>query len=231
MTEDFKPEAVQSIPGSPDHTKKPVNMIKILLIMNVVLIVAMGALYYLLFHRTAGTDANQAKDEIRKITGKTKPSAVVFVSTDSIYKNYKLVKELQDNFEKEYLQMEATLKARNQSFENEYKEYMKKAQSNAITADEAQAEEKTLAQKQQQLQQMNQDFSSQINEKDIQLKMTINDSINSFLKRYYKDKYDYILGYSIAGSILYAHEKNDITADVLKAMNMEYDLEKSSRKK
>jgi outer membrane protein len=52
---------------------------------------------------------------------------------------------------------------------------------------------------------------------------TLIDTVTNFLKRYNKVyKFDYILGYKMAGEILLANDTLDITSDVVKALNQEY---------
>ena len=49
------------------------------------------------------------------------------------------------------------------------------------------------------------------------------DTITNFLKRYNEIyKFDYILTYKMAGDILIANDTLDITNDVLKTLNKEY---------
>jgi outer membrane protein len=49
------------------------------------------------------------------------------------------------------------------------------------------------------------------------------DSVMNFLKRYNeKYKFDYILGFTKGGNILYANDTLDVTNDVIKELNAAY---------
>jgi Skp family chaperone for outer membrane proteins len=49
------------------------------------------------------------------------------------------------------------------------------------------------------------------------------DTVTNFLKRYNRSyNFDYILGYANSGQILLASETLDITGDVVKELNKEY---------
>jgi outer membrane protein len=56
------------------------------------------------------------------------------------------------------------------------------------------------------------------------------DSVMNFLKRYNdKYKFDYILGFTKGGNILFANDTLDVTQDVIKELNSAY-LEKHGGK-
>jgi len=55
------------------------------------------------------------------------------------------------------------------------------------------------------------------------MNITLLDTISSFMKNYNKKtNYDFILGYSKGGGILFANEAYDITKQVLEELNKQY---------
>jgi len=66
-------------------------------------------------------------------------------------------------------------------------------------------------------------YTNTLAEQEYQMNQRFIDSVTNFLQRYNKNKsFDYILGYTKGGGILFANEKNDITYLVIEGLNKEY---------
>ncbi|GGF27937.1 hypothetical protein GCM10011383_44550 [Hymenobacter cavernae] len=92
------------------------------------------------------------------------------------------------------------------------------AETKAITA------ELTKRAKEQQLQQYREAIQQKAVAEQQRLDKETLDEINAYLKQYGKEKgYDFILGATEQGNIVYAAEGKDITEEVLTGLNQQYD--------
>jgi len=191
----------------------------LLLFFNIILIIAVFVFLGLSFLKCKQPQTNCNK---ASILSEIKSSSIVFVNFDTLITNYELTIELRKNLEKEKHQLEADFNIQKATFDREVQSFQKKIQTNSIKADEAQITEKKLQEKQQQLYELNENYTNRLAQKEMETNSIIKDSISNFLQRNYKKKYDYILAYSPGTTVLLANEKHEITADVLKALNDEY---------
>lgn len=82
----------------------------------------------------------------------------------------------------------------------------------------------THATKEQQLLRYREAIQQQAQQENQRLTKAVLEEINVYLKQYGKEKgYTFILGATESGSIVYAAEGTDITEDVLKGLNAQYD--------
>lgn len=107
-----------------------------------------------------------------------------------------------------------------------------KAQSWQQRVDSLSAELQALSQssnsnrvaKEQQLLRYRDAIQQQAQQENQRLTKAVLDEINAYLKQYGKDKgYTFILGATESGNIVYAAEGTDITDEVLKGLNAQYD--------
>lgn len=141
-------------------------------------------------------------------------------STELIYA-YDGTKEAQVKFNQQKNSWQAnldTLKAdfgRAVSLFNEGKDKMSKE-----ALDE---QRKILVSKENQLQQYAKAMSEKLELQDGQMMQSVLNQINSFTEAYGKEHgYDFILGTTDAGNVLYGKESLDITAELLEALNKKY---------
>lgn len=204
--------------------KKPVN---ISLVINVILGIAVIILYIL--HFTSKDDhAGVKAPSVPPLSGS---STIAFVNTDTILENYDLVKKLREELENEEKKKEDELVRLQGKFEEDAAYFQKQVQDGTISEESAQSIYAKLMQEQERLYNLREQYHSELREKDINLNQVLLDSITNFLNRFNAErKYDYILGFSAGGGILYAQDTFNITPSVLSGLNNEYD-KKSGKKK
>lgn len=82
----------------------------------------------------------------------------------------------------------------------------------------------TRAAKEQQLLRYRDAVQQQAQQENQRLTKAVLDEINAYLKQYGKDQgYAFILGATESGNIVYAADGTDITEEVLKGLNIQYD--------
>jgi len=175
-------------------------MNKIIIAVNIVLAVAVGYLFL---------NSNKANKE------------VVYVNTHKLLTNYKGMLAAQKDIEEKSKAWQANIDTLTNDVQNEMKKYEKERPH--LSAKELKLTEELLRHKQQQLMQYQQAIKQKAQEEDMKLKEKIVADVNVFIKDYgEKHSYDYILGSTNMGNVLYGKEALDVTDDVLKGMNAAY---------
>ena len=158
-------------------------------------------------------------------TKKANGSSLVigFVNSDSLMKNYELVKTMKDSFNTKQKIAEDNFGKQQRAFESEVSDYQAKVKANLLSIAQAQSTEKALAQKQESLYSLKDQLTQELSSEELKMSALIQDTIISFIKKFNKKySYDYILGFSKGGGILFANDSLDITKDVLKEINKDY---------
>ncbi|HRY32371.1 MAG TPA: OmpH family outer membrane protein [Bacteroidales bacterium] len=148
---------------------------------------------------------------------------IALINSDSLKANYQLVKDLHERLEARFNHLNQDISKRQTSLESKANELQSKYESKLISLEQAQKMDDQLKAESQQLYQLNQEYSDQMEEEELRLNQIYIDSIHSFLKRFnLKYHFDYILGYSKGSGILFAKDTLDITPYVVEALNREY---------
>ncbi len=192
------------------------------LTLNVVLLVAIAVLYYLHFSGrkspatatpAAGTAAVAGKDP--------KTNQYAYVNVDSLLNNYDYFKATRTQLEDRRKKLETEIAGRTRSLENEVVSAQRKA--NTMTLEQAQLTEQNLRRKEQELVRYQNDAARQLAEEEQKKNEELINNISLYLKKHTEDKpYKIVFGYSKGGGILYATDSLDITQEVLKGLNQDY---------
>jgi len=202
------------------------------IILNVILTFSVIILFFL--HFNAGKGAEKTQDissensdstEIRIIPKDSfEGMTVAFVNTDSILANYKYFKELSKRLEAQSINAENQLQKKYKDLEEEYKNLLTKIDLGLISKEAAEQE---FSKKQMEFEEFRANERERILRKEQELTESLYDSIVIYINRHNKkSNYNYVLGYSRGGGILYADDSYDLTKEVLNGLNREYDLRK-----
>jgi outer membrane protein len=191
------------------------------LILNIVLLIAVGVLYFLHFSGPkAGTD----------VTGSSSTSAdlkIAYINSDSVLKHYEYLDVNRKTLEDKTKKLEQEFRNRAQGLQNEIANYQRSV--NNLTLSQAKALEEDLGKKQQNLQLYQQSLGQQLQEDEAKLNKELYDRITSFLKKYGSEKgLQVVLKFDPTSDVLYGGESLDITADVVKGLNEAYQVEKTT---
>ena len=151
---------------------------------------------------------------------------IVFVNSDSLLTKYGYYKDLKVKFENKSKSAQAEMQAKGQAFQREVAQYQQTAQT--LAADVRKTTEERLARKQQELQTYQQNAGSALQEEQAKENEKLYDKVAVYLKGYAKVKgYKMVLTYAKGNSaILFADESLDVTSEVLKGLNEDYNKEK-----
>ncbi len=198
------------------------------LILNAVLILAVGVLYYLHFHPQDAMTRESPQAEITESTARTY-GRIAFINIDTLLNNYDYYADLQDELMDKQSEMEAELNSRSQRYQTSALDYQDKLQKGLVTRSEAARLEEQLIQEQQNLIQFRDELSSQLAEEEQVRNRRLINAIMEYLKDYNTDyNYEFIFSNSFGDNMLFADDELDITYSVLGGLNAQYRTEKGS---
>ncbi|MBW6497538.1 MAG: OmpH family outer membrane protein [Bacteroidales bacterium] len=220
--ENVNPMQEQSMLPEKKAAGKKVNYTTVI---NLVLFCGLIVLYALYFAGIRGKSSTAQEEQISSLAEKVKEGTanIAFISSERLMEEYELAKKMRQEFNEEQTRMENDLSRRQRGWQSEVEKFQRDIQAGSISMDRAQAKEQELMQQQQELYQLNESFSNRLMQKELEMNNELLEKITEFLTRYNEGHdYDYILGFSRGGGILYASEQFDITNDVLEKLNAEY---------
>lgn len=191
----------------------------LLLALNIVMLV--GIIILFILHFTGSGSKSSASGAFEKANNGA--ISVAFVNNDSILSNYDLVKKMRADLEAKGKRLEGEVAAKQQAFEKDAAYFQEQVKKKAISDQSAQEIYGQLQQNQQAIYQLRDRYAAELQQSEMDMNVALIDSVMNFLKRYNdKYKFDYILGFTKGGNILYANDTLDVTKDVIKELNIAY---------
>jgi outer membrane protein len=220
------------------HGLKKINIkVKNLsLALNVVLIIAVGVLYYLHFSScsvkpaevqedTSSTGISEMLPEIRTFNG-----AIAYINYDSLTEKYEFFKQGVRDLESAYKRKEQEFNNKQQVYQEEVERYQQLAPS--LTMDARETRERQLMAKQEELIRLGEKLRDDLKNKEDAFNKEFLKSIDDFLSELNKEKkYSYIFTYSKGGPahIVFANDSLEITNEVIAGLNKAYKNKKSKK--
>jgi outer membrane protein len=195
-------------------------------IVNAVLVVAIGILFFLIF--SLKSELKDIKTEVKTVKKQEmleqNQASIAFINIDSLLMNYRLSEDLNYDIKLNQESAQKELEQKMAQFEKDYVAFQEKYQRGGfLTQQRAEEEQQKLVEKQQRLQELEASLSNNLMMKQQQMNQQLYDSISNFLKEFNKDLgFEYILGASQGGGILYANQKRNFTDTVLTTLNNRY---------
>jgi outer membrane protein len=195
------------------------------LILNAVLLVAVGVLFYLHFS-SKNTSSSSSESSGSTVPGDIK---IAYINSDSVLEHYEYLKANRVQIEEKTKKIEQEYRNRAQGLQNEITAYQRNVSS--MTLGQVKAVEEDLGKKQQNLQMYQQSLSQQLMEEEAKLNKALYDRVTTYLKKYASEKnLHVVLKYDPNSDVLFAGEALDVSKDVIKGLNDEYLQEKSGTK-
>ena len=192
-------------------------MNKIILLLNVLLLLGLGVLYYLFF-----TYRHQDEHRIQQANAATANRfKIAYFELDSLQENYAYFKEMRDYLSTQEAGMTKRLNGLRDKYTDKLKEYNQKGPTMSQTEQGA-FEQQLISLKNeydQSQQQMNQDMNNLYMQKMQNVKLRIQD----VLKNYCRDSgYSYVFASSNEDYLYYKDTLRDITPGIVTLLNEEY---------
>lgn len=193
-----------------------------LLVLNGVLVVLVGVLFYLHFSSNKPKDGATVKAATTN-TANDNSFRIAYIDVDSLQKNSKMFKDIEAELSRKEDAANSEMQKMEKALRDRYAYYQSNQQMTQVQSEQASAE----------LQQMkaNMDNKARGMQQDYQdYKMRrmkeVRDMIDNFLKDYNKDKrFSYIMAYE-PNIFYYRDTSYDITKDVVEALNTNYSNQK-----
>lgn len=178
---------------------------------NVILLVAVGILYYKVY-------ADDGSKPLPTTGTSMRGDAIVFVNSDTLLKKYGFYNELLSGLESKEDSIDRMLKSRSKALETEFAAYQSKAAG--MSPDQRAAIEEGMMAKQQELMMLKESLVDDLQARE----SAMSDSVHARLVRALKEinksnHYFYVLGYQRGNGILFANDSLDITNRVLDVLN------------
>ncbi|WKZ61460.1 MAG: OmpH family outer membrane protein [Cyclobacteriaceae bacterium] len=195
-------------------------MKNLLLVLNVVLLIAVGVLYYVHFApKSSGDSTSTTSFDIGELK-------VAYINSDSVMEKYDYLKARVEVLEAKKNKVEQDYLNRAESLQKEFQAYQRNI--NNMTVGQVRAVEEDLGKKQQNLQLYEQSATQELMNDQAKLNKELYDRITAFLSKYGKEKgLHIVLKLDTSSDVLYGVEALDITADVVAGLNAEYAAEKA----
>jgi outer membrane protein len=208
------------------------------LVLNLVLLIAVAHLYYLNIKNQTYSSLHADSSLIDEVSDneeseeRSNSSAnILYINTDSLWKDYSYVKQAQEDLRLEKMKLEGQFKTKLDAFEKDYMDLQQRASKGLLSMEEGQKKEAELMQRQQDLMGLKEDLAIKLMEKEQDMNDKIQDAIYDFIKQYKKDKdIDFILGYTNGGgAVLYGNSNLEITKDIVLGLNKRYEEAKTEK--
>jgi outer membrane protein len=223
-----KSENLSDVNWEPIQEKiEPKAKTQIFTLQNILLFVLLAGMVVLYILHFNSKTAEEPKAAMALQKSGTKALTVVYVNIDTLNEKYEFVKVLRKDLEGTGKRLQTEVLSEQAAFEKEAADFQKQVAANTIPEEKAKTIYEELMQKQQALLNKKDKYTQQVAEMELNMNIRLLDTITNFLKRYNKIyKFDYILTHKTAGDILIANDTLDITHDVVKSLNKEYEEQK-----
>jgi outer membrane protein len=195
------------------------------LILNIVLLVAVGVLFYLHFSGRKAGSSYAAPGDTTAVN-----LQIAYINSDTVLKYYEYLKVNGQQLEAKAKKMDQDYRNRAMGLQGEIQAYQRNV--NSMTLGQVRATEEDLGKKQQNLQMYQQSLEQQLMVEEAKLKKELYDRVTAFLKKYGQERgLQVVLKFDQNSDVLFGGPGLDISRDVISGLNDEYQLEKSGKVK
>ncbi|MCB9361291.1 MAG: OmpH family outer membrane protein [Flavobacteriales bacterium] len=199
------------------------------LILNGVLAIAIAILYY--FHFSCSSECESSPTETKTEITTTTPtqeseesikSTIGYINVDSLQEKYALYEELIQKLKSKQTKYEREISSKMSAFEKKVKDFQEKAPT--MSQFEGQMKQQELAEEEQKLYKLREDFSVKFQEEELKLNDEFQKTVKAYIEKHNKEtNFDIIIGASQMGNVVLDHKPGiDITNSVVEGLNAEY---------
>jgi outer membrane protein len=193
-------------------------MNKVLLIINVLLLGAVGYLYYLHYNYTSADEKKHANEKAAVLNS----FKIAYFELDSVQNNYVYYKQVRDYLTKKDRDNTEKLNRIKRDYLNKYQEYQKKGAQ--LSEKEQNDYQQMLMKLQNDYQETTENVSNEMNAEATEKLQSVKKKIEDFLKGYCATKgLAYVFAASDRDNFLYYKDTiRNITPDIIKGLNEDY---------
>lgn len=200
-----------------------IKMKKLSVVLFVVLFAAVAVLYYFQLNSNRNARKVGASGAVNEMPGQ----GIVYVNIDSVIFNFDMFTDRRDELLIKQKNADAELNSKGTQYEKGVKDYQDKVNKGLVTRATAEQMAQALGQQQQELVTLRDNLQSSLVEEEQVMNRQVLNYITGFIEAN-KAKYDYqfILGKSFGGPVLYSNSSLDLTKQLLTDLNINYQSEK-----
>ena len=192
-------------------------MNKILLTLNIVLLIAVGTLYYLYYQYT-NSDAHKITEANKAVANSYK---VAYFELDSLQNQYEFYKEVREYLNNKDAQITKKLNELRNNYMNKVKEYQQKGPTMSQT--EQGEFQQVLMNMQNNYSQQEHDLGQDMQAEQMRKLQEVKKKIQDFLKAYCRNQgYAYVFASDDYDNLYYKDTVRDITPEVVRLLNEDY---------
>ena len=181
-----------------------------------------------IFHITGQT--KEAVREPVRTPVEVSSQGIAFVDIDSVIMNFDMFFDRRDELMEKQRKAEAELTSKGTRYERDARDFQEKVTKGLVTRATAAEMEQGLLQQQQDLITLRDELQTNLMEEEQVMNRQIIDYITTYLEQNRSEfNFQYVLGRSFGGVVLYGDEGLDITKRVSDAINSKYRSEKSKK--
>lgn len=189
------------------------------MILNVVLLIAVGVLYVLHFSKSDSSKGEDIQNVVQANPAGT--TQIAYVNSDSLLSKYEYFKDKAEELEEKRSKLEAEFNNRARGLQNEISNLQANAQN--MTMAQAKAAEENLMKKEQNLMQYQQSLQQQLIKEETKVNNELYDKVSGYLRDFgKKNNYQLVLTYTKGSGVLYANDSLNITNQVISGLNEAY---------
>ena len=197
-------------------------MKKLSVILFVILFLAVAVLFFFQF---SGGKKNQVSGSSDPVSAQSE--GMVYVNIDTIIFNFDMFTDKRNDLLDKQKSAEAELTSKSSQYERGVKDYQDKVNKGLVTRATAAEMEQALLQQQQDLVALRDKLTSDLMEEEQVMNRQVMDYITVYLEENKAEyNYQFILGKSFGGPVLYSDKDLDITDRVIAGLNKKYQSEK-----
>lgn len=193
-----------------------------ILILNAVLLVLVGILFYLHFSSKSGNTVK--KSDAKTPVTNTREFKIAYFEMDSLESSFEMVKDVKNELGKKEESINGELERLERSYRNKASQYQSQAQT--MTQVQSEMATRDMMQLQQNMQSRKQQLDQEYQDFYMRKMKDVKTKIEDYLKDYNAAKgYTYIFAYE-PGLFYYRDTAYNITADVVSGLNQQYKKKK-----
>ena len=191
-------------------------MKNISLIINIVLAIAVGVLYYLHFAGSPATGTNTGAS-----SGYGGDLKLAYINSDTVLKHYDYFKVNREKLEARGKQMDTDFRNRAQGLQREINNYQNTVAN--LTIGQARALEEDLTKKQQNLRVYQESLAQELSIEESNLNQELYKKITTYLKDYgTQNGIQIVFKFDPSSDLLFVGDSLDITKDIINGLNESY---------
>jgi outer membrane protein len=188
------------------------------LILNIVLLAAVGVLYYLHFSNKTSSSS------VSSTTGASGDLKIAFIKADSILQKYEYLDVKRKQLEERSKKLDQEYRSRAEGLQRDINDYQRNVGN--LTLSQARALEEDLTKKRQNLGVYEQSLTQELMNEEAKLNKELYDRVTAYVKEYGQEKgLQLVIKFDQTSDLLFGDEGLDITTDVIAGLNKQYKSE------